>query len=109
MSTLMEFAMFPTDKGESVSGYVSRIIQMIDKSGINYSLTPMGTIIETKTLKEALIILEKAYAKLETDCNRIYTTIKKDIRKGKENRMEEKIHSIEKKIGSLKKGTDQST
>ena len=29
MSVLLEFAMFPTDKGESVSNYVSRIIKMI--------------------------------------------------------------------------------
>ncbi len=45
MSVLMEFAIFPTDKGESVSKYVSKVINMIDKSGIRYQLTPMGTII----------------------------------------------------------------
>jgi len=42
MSVLVEFSMFPTDKGESVSAYVSRIIKMIDESGVPYKLTPMG-------------------------------------------------------------------
>ncbi|EEP60385.1 thiamine-binding protein, partial [Sulfurihydrogenibium yellowstonense] len=42
MSFLVEFSMFPTDKGESVSPYVSRIIKMIDESRIPYRLTPMG-------------------------------------------------------------------
>ena len=32
MSILFEFAMFPTDKGESVSPYVSRLLKVIDDS-----------------------------------------------------------------------------
>ena len=103
MSVLLEFAMFPTDKGEGVSNYVSRIIKMIDQSGENYQLTPMGTIIEFNTMKDALLLIEKAYDQLEADCNRIYSSLKFDIRKGKENRLEGKIKSIEKKIGKVKK------
>ena len=103
MSVLAEFAMFPTDKGESVSKYVSRIIKMIDESGFSYKLTPMGTVIETKSVKEALGIIEIAYKELEEDCNRVYSTIKLDIRKGKDNRLTGKISSIEEKIGKVKK------
>jgi len=101
MSVLLEFAMFPTDKGESVSKYVSRIIKMIDESGVSYKLTPMGTIIETDTMQEALDIVQKAYEQLETDSNRIYASLKFDIRKGEGKRMERKIQSIEKKIGNI--------
>jgi len=43
---LLEFSMSPLDKGESVSVYVSRSLDIIDKSGLPYQLTPMGTIIE---------------------------------------------------------------
>jgi uncharacterized protein (TIGR00106 family) len=103
MSVLLEFAMFPTDKSESVSLYVSRIIQMIDNSGVNYQLTPMGTIIETNTMHEALQIVEKAYQQLSPDCNRIYSSLKFDIRKGKDNRLRGKVKSIEDKIGEVKK------
>lgn len=103
MSVLLEFAMFPTDKSESVSLYVSRIIQMIDHSGVNYQLTPMGTIIETNTMHEALQIIEKAYQQLSPDCNRIYSSLKFDIRKGKDNRLRGKVKSIEDKIGEVKK------
>lgn len=53
MSVLLEFSMFPTDKGESVSAYVSQVIKMIDQSGVSYRLTAMGTIIETDTLHDA--------------------------------------------------------
>lgn len=102
MSVLIEFAMFPTDKGESVSPYVSRIIQLIHESSYNYQLTPMGTIIETSTVAEALAIVEKCYQQLESDCNRVYSSIKLDIRKGKDNRMAGKIESIKNNIGNVK-------
>ncbi|TCK04506.1 MTH1187 family thiamine-binding protein [Phorcysia thermohydrogeniphila] len=99
MSVLVEFSMFPTDKGESVSAYVSRIIRMIDESGIPYQLTSMGTVFETETIEEALEIIKKAYKELEPDCNRVYSVVKFDIRKGKENRLVQKIKSIETKLG----------
>ncbi|MEO2068563.1 MAG: MTH1187 family thiamine-binding protein [Desulfurobacteriaceae bacterium] len=98
MSVLVEFAMFPTDKGESVSAYVSRIIKMVDESGVTYKLTPMGTIFETETIEEALEIIKKAYETLEPDCNRVYSVVKFDIRKGKSGRMVQKIKSVESRL-----------
>ncbi len=103
MSVLVEFAMFPTDVGESKSAYIGRIIKMIDESGFNYKLTPMGTIIEADELGDILALIEKSYKQLEPDCNRVYSTIKIDIRKGKGNRMKDKVKSVEEKIGTLKK------
>ncbi len=99
MSVLVEFAMFPTDKGESVSAYVSRVIKVIDESGVTYKLTPMGTVYETETIDEALSVLKRSYEVLEQDCNRIYSTVKFDIRKNRSNRMKQKIASIESKLG----------
>ena len=99
MSVLFEFAMFPTDKGESVSPFVARILKMIDKSGAAYKLTPMGTIVEVESFAQALEIINKAYAELEPDCGRIYSTVKFDVRKGKSGRLEQKIASVEKKVG----------
>jgi len=101
MSVLVEFAMFPTDKGESVSEYVSRIIKMFKDGDIPYELTPMGTVFEVDKIEEATEVINRAYRLLEPDCNRVYTVIKMDIRKGKKNRMKQKIESIKKKIGEV--------
>lgn len=102
MSVLLEFAMFPTSgecrDGSSVSHQVAKIIDMIDQSGLAYQLTPMGTIVETESVKEALRVVERAYEQLE-GCERIYSTIKLDIREGKLGRLEGKIASVEEKIG----------
>lgn len=102
-SVLLEFSMFPTSDacrdGASVSAYVSRIIDMIDKSGVAYQLTPMGTIVETKSVAEALAIVEKAYDVLGDDCERVYSALKLDIRKGKSGRLRGKMESVEEKLG----------
>ncbi|HEX5623135.1 MAG TPA: MTH1187 family thiamine-binding protein [Sulfuricurvum sp.] len=102
MSVLLEFSMFPTSgdcrDGASVSAFVSRIIDMIDRSGLPYQLTPMGTIIETASVKEALALVEKAYESLG-ECERVYSAIKLDIRQGEMGRLEGKIASVEDKIG----------
>jgi uncharacterized protein (TIGR00106 family) len=101
MSVLMEFAMFPTDKTGSAGDYVSRIIKMIKESGHPYQLTAMGTIIETENMQQALSIIAKAYEQLDTDCSRVYSSIKFDIRKGRTNGLKQKIQSIESKIGQV--------
>jgi len=103
MSVLLEFAMFPTDKGESVSSDVSEVIAMIRDSGVNYKLSAMGTIIETDTLAEALEIVQKSNDILAINSNRIYSSIKLDIRKNTKNRLETKIQSIQNKIGDVAK------
>lgn len=101
MSVILNFAMFPTDKGASASPWVSKILKMIDESGVDYKLNPMGTSIETEKLEEALAIVQRSYELLEPDCERVYSAITIDIRKGKSNRMKGKIESIESKIGKI--------
>ena len=103
MSVLLEFAIFPTDKDESISPYVSKVIQKIRESGVSYQLTAMGTIIETETLPEALALVQKSYDVLEPDCDRVYSSLKFDIRKGKSKCLTQKIKSVESIIGEVHK------
>ena len=103
MSVLLEFSMFPTDKGKSVSNEVSRVIEMIRESGVPYKLTAMGTIIETHSMQEALNIVQKAYDLLSEDSVRIYSSLKFDARSDKDNRLSGKIQSVVDKIGGVSK------
>ena len=98
MSVLIEFAIFPTDKGESKSKYVARVIDMIKSSGVKYQLTPMGTVIECESVSEGLKVIDDAYRELESDCNRIYSVIKIDYRKNQTSRMDKKIKSVQEKL-----------
>lgn len=103
MSTLTELSIFPLDKGDSVSTYVSKVVEMIRDSGFTYQLTAMGTLIETDTINESLHIIQKAHDILSQHSERIYCTTKFDIQKGKSNRIFGKIKSIEEKIGNISK------
>ena len=95
MSVLLEFSIFPTDRGESVSHEVSEVIRLIRESGHDYQLTAMGTLIETAELHEALMLVERG-------CQRVYASIKLDIRAGKTGRMRQKIASVEARIGQTR-------
>jgi len=104
MSYLVSLSIFPTDKGESVSPYVSKVIKLIKESGLPYKLTSMATIVETEDISKVFQLMEQAYKILQEEgCNRIYTVMTVDYRKSKSNRMEQKIKSVEAKIGEVNK------
>ena len=43
---LLEMSITPLGKGESVSAYVAECVDIIDRSGLDYELHAMGTIVE---------------------------------------------------------------
>ena len=99
MSVLAEFAVFPTDSTESKSEYVAKVLDIIDRSGLSYKLTPMGTIIEADSTAEIFELINRAYEVLAQDSDRIYSVLKIDYRRGKSDRMDKKVVSVEQKLG----------
>ena len=99
MSALVEFSMFPTEQTQSKSAFVARVLDIVDRSGLPYQLTPMGTIIEGETVAEVLAVIDEAYSELQKDCGRIYSSIKIDWREGAMGRLEHKVGSVEAKLG----------
>ena len=96
--------MFPTDKGSSVSEFVSKVIKMVSESGYEYKLTAMGTIVETETLDQALEIVSNSYKVLQPFSDRVYSTVTFDIQTNKPvGRISGKIRSVENRIGEVKK------
>jgi len=99
MSALVEFSIFPTEKSQSKSAFVARVLDIVDRSGLPYQLTPMGTIIEGESVEEVLAIINAAYLELQKDCGRIYSSIKIDYREGPVGRLNKKVNSVEEKLG----------
>ncbi|MCL4386088.1 MAG: MTH1187 family thiamine-binding protein [Cyanobacteria bacterium] len=95
---LLEFSMTPLDKGESVSEYVARSLDIIDKSGLDYKLGPMGTCVEGN-FDEVFIVVKKCFEKMQQDCTRITCTIKFDYRKNRKGALQSKIKTVEEKVG----------
>ena len=94
---LVEFSMSPLGKGESVSKYVSRSLDIIDKSGVSYRLNPMGTVLEGEW-DEVFGVVRQCYERMKKDCNRISCSIKVDYRKGHSGRLASKVASVEKAL-----------
>jgi len=93
MSVLIDFSIFPVDKGGSVSAYVSRVVQVIRESGLAYQVGPMGTCIEGPW-SEVLTVVDRCFKTLEADSDRIYLTIKGDFRRGTSGRIESKVKAV---------------
>jgi uncharacterized protein (TIGR00106 family) len=98
MSVLIDFAIFPVDKGTSVSPYVARVVSIIRESGLAHELGPMGTSIEGEW-STVMAVVDRCFTALEKDCDRIYFTIKADYRRGATGRIQGKVASVEKWIG----------
>jgi uncharacterized protein (TIGR00106 family) len=101
-SVLLEFSIAPTDKGESLSPYVTRVIDLIDRSGLDYRLTPMGTVLEG-SWDECLAVVTRCFHELGRDCRRLSLNLKVDYRAGASGRLEAKIASVEQRLGRLVK------
>jgi len=94
----LEFSMFPLDKGESLSQYVARSIDIVDRSGVAYQTHAMGTVLEGE-IDQVLDVVRRCYEAMAVDCNRIECSIKIDARKGSSGRLQSKIASVEQKLG----------
>lgn len=90
--------MSPFGKGESLSPYVARSLDIIDKSGIPYQLTPMGTILEGEW-DQVMKVVGECFSVMQQDCDRISAQIKIDYRSGPGGRMRAKVEAIENKLG----------
>ncbi len=95
---LLEFAMAPGGKGESLSPYIARILDVIDRSGVSYQLTPMGTILEGDW-ERVFAVVKACFDELEPDCPRISMNLKMDYRRGEQSRMATKIEAVQRKLG----------
>ena len=95
---LLEFAMAPRGVGDSLSAHVARILDIIDKSGLAYQLTPMGTILEGEW-DDVMAVVDACFKALEKDSPRIGVNIKADWKKGGASRLTSKIESVEKIVG----------
>jgi len=98
MAMLMEFSMFPVGKGESVSQYVAGSLDIIDRSGVPYKLSSMGTTMEGEW-DELVAVVAQCLENMSAKCDRISCSIHFDWRRGATDRLTGKITSVSQKLG----------
>lgn len=95
---LLEFSMFPLDRGDSLSPYVARSLEIVDRSGLDYQCHAMGTVIEGE-YDAVMNVVHDCFRRMSEDCDRIECTIKLDYRRGKTGMLKGKVASVEQKLG----------
>ena len=96
---LLELNIVPLGKGESLSEDVAKVLKLIDESGLPYRVGPMGTVIEGDW-DELMELVKRCHQKMLEVAPRVITTIKIDDRPSKPlDRIEQKIASVEKRLG----------
>ncbi len=100
---LVNFSVFPIGKGDSIRKYVAEAVEEVDKSGLDYRLTAMGTVVEGEW-DEVMKLMKKIRDRVLKMSDRIYLSITIDDRKDKRRRIEAKVKAVEALLGkSLKK------
>jgi uncharacterized protein (TIGR00106 family) len=95
---LLEMSIVPMGAGVSVSHYVAECIDLIDKSGLDYEVHSMGTIVEGE-LADVLNLMRDCIEKMATHSDRVSCSAKLDYRKAKSGRLTGKVDSVEQKLG----------
>jgi uncharacterized protein (TIGR00106 family) len=103
---LLDFSMTPLGKGESVSPYVARCMEVVAASGLDHRLHAMGTTLEGE-LDEVLAVVRRCFEVLATDCDRISCSIKIDSRKGPGGRLRSKVEKVQTLVGGRLKTVEE--
>ena len=102
---LLEFSMYPLDKGASLSTQVARSLDIIDRSGLSYRTHAMGTVLEGEW-DEVFDVVKQCYETMSADCERISCSMKLDYRRGRTDGLTAKTKSVEAKLGRKLKGIE---
>lgn len=100
---IVEFSIVPVGSGEELAGFVAEMLDIVDRSGLPYRLTAMGTILEGDW--DAVIpLIKSCHEKMTAHSARVLTRISIDDRRGAFNRIDGKVSDVEKILGrDLKK------
>jgi uncharacterized protein (TIGR00106 family) len=95
---ILEFSLFPLDKGESVSPYVARSLDIVDRSGLPYRCNAMGTLVEGE-FDQVMGVVKQCFEAMAADCHRVECSIKLDYQKDRRGGLDSKVASVEQKLG----------
>lgn len=83
----------------SISNYVAAALSALEKTGVKYKLSGMGTIMESDDPDKLFQAVKMAHEAVFTaGADRVATSIKIDDRRDKKRSVEDKVRSVEEKI-----------
>ena len=95
---IAEFSVVPVGGGEELAGPVAAVVDVIDRSGLPYQLTAMGTLVEGEW-DAVLGLIKECHLRMRRDFPRVLTRVSIDDREGAERRLDGKVRDVEKVLG----------
>ena len=95
---IVEFTVVPLDKGPHLSDHLAPVIDLVDRSGLDYRFTPMGTIVEGDW-DPVMDLIRRCHEAMRAGSERVVTTVKIDDHAGRTGRISGKTESVEKRLG----------
>lgn len=100
---LVEFSVIPIGKSASLHEHIAKALKIVDASGLDYRLNPMGTVIEGDW-ERVFKVIKSCHDAIMSDSERAITSITIDDRKGVAGAITRKVKSVEETLGkTLKK------
>lgn len=94
---LVEFSVAPAG-AESMGRQVAKCLDIVDRSGLAYQVTAMGTLLEGDW-DDVLEVIRACHEAVRRESNRVLTTIRIDDRAGARDALRSKVASVERDLG----------
>jgi uncharacterized protein (TIGR00106 family) len=95
---VIEFSVVPVGQGEELAGAVARVLDIIDRSGLPYQLTAMGTLVEGDW-DEVMGLVRRCHEAMRGETGRVLTHISIDDRPQASGRLDGKVRDVERALG----------
>ena len=95
---MAQVSILPISDKTSISEPVAKTLKIIHESGLEYKLTPMGTLLRGEW-NEVMKVVKKCHDAVREDFDRVMTQIKIDDNKTGNYSFDDKVKSVEEKAG----------
>lgn len=95
---MVELSIVPLSKDAHLGKPVAEAVKIVEQSGLEYRLMPMGTILVGEW-EPVMNVVRQCHEAVRKFSDRVITKIKIDDFKGQERMPEDKVKSVEKHLG----------
>ena len=100
MSVLLELSVFSLGGDESKTKEVAKVIKTLQDNGYKANLNPMGTVIESENIEQALNAIKISHDCMDKD--RFYMLAKFDCKPNVKNMLDGRVDKVLKAVENIK-------
>ncbi len=96
---MVHLSVLPVGEEVHLSEPIAKAVKIVHDSGLDYRLTPMGTLIQGEW-REVMNVVKKCHEAVRKNHDRVITQIKIDDHKDGKQDFDDKVKAVEEKAGA---------